>query len=143
MPRDAAARLSPGGNGEPATVEIAQKAVSLLPGQTAARDYRAYLGPKETELLRAAGGASLERAIQKGWFPPLTNFFTAVLVATHGVIPNYGVAIILITIVVRRLMYPVMQRADALDEAHERDPAAAEGRSRRSTRTTSSGSPRR
>jgi YidC/Oxa1 family membrane protein insertase len=57
-----------------------------------------------------AAGAQLDEAVQKGWFPALTNFFTAVLVATHRVVPNYGVAIILITIVVRLLMYPIMQR---------------------------------
>jgi YidC/Oxa1 family membrane protein insertase len=109
VPREAASRLTPGGNGAPATVEIAQRAVNLVPGQTAAREYRVYLGPKEAAHLEAAG-ANLDEAIQKGWFPALTNFFTAVLVATHGVIPNYGVAIILITLVVRLLMFPIMQR---------------------------------
>ena len=109
LPREAAARLSPAGNTAPATVELAQRPVQLPPGQKAAREYRVYLGPKEAAHLDAAG-AQLDKAVLKGWFPPLTNFFTAVLVATHRVIPNYGVAIILITIVVRLLMYPVMQR---------------------------------
>lgn len=109
VPRDAAARMIPGGNARPATAEIAQQPVTLAPGQTAAREYRVYLGPKESAQLEAVG-ANLDEAIQKGWFPALTDFFTAVLVATHRVIPNYGVAIILITIVVRLLMYPVMQR---------------------------------
>lgn len=109
LPREAAARLTPAGNTTPATVEVAQKPVNLPPGQTAAREYRVYLGPKDAAHLEAAG-ALLDQAVPKGWFPQLTDFFTAVLVATHGVIPNYGVAIILITIVVRLLMYPVMQR---------------------------------
>jgi YidC/Oxa1 family membrane protein insertase len=109
LPREAATRLSPGGNGVPANVEIAQRAVNLPPGQSTAREYRVYLGPKEAAHLEAAG-ANLDQAVQKGWFPWLTNFFTAVLVATHRVIPNYGVAIILITIVVRLLMFPIMQR---------------------------------
>jgi YidC/Oxa1 family membrane protein insertase len=109
VPRDAGARLSPAGIEGAATAEIAQQPVSLPPGQTAAREYRAYLGPKETEHLEVAG-AGLDQSIQKGWFPALTDFFTAVLVATHRVVPNYGVAIILITVVVRLLMYPVMQR---------------------------------
>lgn len=109
LPREAAARLTPAGNTTPATIEVAQRAVQLPPGQKAAREYRVYLGPKESAPLEAAG-AQLDQAVQKGWFPPLTNFFTAVLVATHRVVPNYGVAIILITIVVRLLMYPIMQR---------------------------------
>jgi YidC/Oxa1 family membrane protein insertase len=109
LPREAAARLTPAGNTTPATVEVAQRPVQLPPGQKAAREYRVYLGPKEAAHLEAAG-AQLDEAVLKGWFPALTNFFTAVLVATHRIVPNYGVAIILITIVVRLLMYPVMQR---------------------------------
>jgi YidC/Oxa1 family membrane protein insertase len=109
LPREAAARLTPAGNTTSATIEVAQRAVQLPPGQQAAREYRVYLGPKESAHLEAAG-AQLDQAVQKGWFPPLTDFFTAVLVATHRVVPNYGVAIILITIVVRLLMYPIMQR---------------------------------
>jgi YidC/Oxa1 family membrane protein insertase len=83
--------------------------VTLPPGQTAAREYRVYLGPKDSGRLEAVG-ANLDQAIQKGWFPALTDFFTAVLVATYSVVPNYGVAIILITLVVRLLMFPIMQR---------------------------------
>lgn len=109
VPRDAAARLIPGGSSRPAAAEIAQQAVTLPPGQTAAREYRVYLGPKDSARLEAVG-ANLDQAIQKGWFPPLTDFFTAVLVATYSVVPNYGVAIILITLVVRLLMFPIMQR---------------------------------
>ena len=109
MPREAGTRLIPAGNGSPPTVEVAQRAVTLPPGESAAREYRVYLGPKEAAHL-AAAGANLDQAVLKGWFPPLTNFFTAVLMATHRVIPNYGIAIILITIVVRLLMFPIMQR---------------------------------
>jgi YidC/Oxa1 family membrane protein insertase len=109
VPRETAARLAPASGGTPAVAEIAQRAIDLPPGQSAARDLRVYLGPKESRYLDAAGG-HLDQAVQKGWFPPLTNFFTAVLVATHEVVPNYGVAIILITIVVRLLMFPIMQR---------------------------------
>jgi YidC/Oxa1 family membrane protein insertase len=109
VPRDAAARLTPAGNGETSLVEVAQKPVNLAGGQQAARDYRVYLGPKDSEHLEAAG-ARLDQSVKKGWFPPLTHFFTWLLVETHRFIPNYGVAIILITIVVRMLMFPVMQR---------------------------------
>ena len=73
VPRDTAARLAPAFDGAPATVEIAQRAVDLPPGQTAARDLRVYLGPKESRYLDGAGG-HLDQAVQKGWFPPLTNF---------------------------------------------------------------------
>jgi YidC/Oxa1 family membrane protein insertase len=107
--RDARARVVPPTGGLPASVELELPGVNVPPGQAAARDYRVYLGPKEVSYLDPAG-AHLAEAIPKGWFPPLTNFFTWALTATHGIIPNYGIAIIVITIIVRLLMYPVMQK---------------------------------
>ncbi|MGI9432756.1 MAG: membrane protein insertase YidC [Myxococcota bacterium] len=107
--RDARARVVPPAGDLPASVELELKEVNVPPGQSAARDFRMYLGPKEVETLDLAG-AHLDEAIPKGWFPPLTNFFTWALTAVHNVIPNYGIAIIVITIIVRLLMYPVMQK---------------------------------
>jgi YidC/Oxa1 family membrane protein insertase len=107
--RDARARVLSPKPGKPASIEVELPEVNVPPGQSAARDYRVYLGPKEPERLDVVG-AHLDEAIPKGWFPPLTNFFTWALTMTHGVIPNYGVAIIVITIIVRLLMYPVMQK---------------------------------
>jgi YidC/Oxa1 family membrane protein insertase len=73
------------------------------------REYRVYLGPKEPERLDEIGG-HLDEAILKGWFPSLTRFFVWALSATYAVVPNYGLAIIFITIVVRLLMAPLMAR---------------------------------
>ncbi len=95
--------------GEAARVAIRLEPVQLPPGQRLDAEYRLYLGPKEQERL-GAFGAHLDEAIPKGWFPSLTRFFTWLLDAAYSVIPNYGVAIILITIVVRLLMAPLMAR---------------------------------
>ncbi len=73
------------------------------------REYQIYLGPKQTAELEAVG-AHLDEAILKGWFPPLTVFFASALKTVEGVVGNYGVAIILITILVRILMAPLMTR---------------------------------
>jgi YidC/Oxa1 family membrane protein insertase len=108
-PRDASARFTPTEPGERALVEVGFARAELPPGGGLDREYRVYLGPKEPERLDAVG-AHLDEAIAKGWFPSLTRFFTWVLTATHAVVRNYGVAIILITIVVRLLMAPLMAR---------------------------------
>jgi len=107
--REASARFTPLDPGERALVEIGFARAELPPGGRLDREYRLYLGPKEPDRLDAMG-AHLDEAIQKGWFPSLTRFFTWLLTATHDVVPNYGVAIILITIVVRLLMAPLMAR---------------------------------
>src|SRR5262245_24297816 len=108
-PRDASARFTPTLPGELATLEVGFARAEPPPGGRLDREYRVYLGPKEPDRLDAIG-SHLDEAIQKGWFPSLTRFFTWLLTATHKIIPNYGVAIILITIVVRLLMAPLMAR---------------------------------
>jgi YidC/Oxa1 family membrane protein insertase len=108
-PRDASARFTPTLPGRLATLELGFARAELPPGGRLDREYRLYLGPKEPDRLDAMG-AHLDEAIQKGWFPSLTRFFTWLLTATHSIVPNYGVAIILITIVVRLLMAPLMAR---------------------------------
>jgi YidC/Oxa1 family membrane protein insertase len=108
-PRDARARFTATEPGERALVEVGFARAELPPGGGLDREYRVYLGPKEPERLDASG-AHLDEAIAKGLFPSLTRFFTWVLTATHAIVPNYGVAIILITIVVRLLMAPLMAR---------------------------------
>jgi YidC/Oxa1 family membrane protein insertase len=108
-PRDASARFTPIEPGERALVEVGFARAELPPGGGLDREYRVYLGPKEPDRLDSVG-AHLDEAIQKGWFPSLTRFFTWLLTATHELVPNYGVAIILITIVVRLLLAPLMAR---------------------------------
>jgi YidC/Oxa1 family membrane protein insertase len=108
-PRDASARFTPTEPGERALVEVGFARAELPPGGGLDREYRVYLGPKEPERLDAVG-AHLDEAIAKGWFPSLTRFFTWTLTASHAIVPNYGVAIILITIVVRLLLAPLMAR---------------------------------
>ena len=109
VPREAFARFLPVQTGRLAVTEVAFAPVDVPPGQRAAREYRVYAGPKQAERLDAAG-AHLGEAIQRGWFPSLTRFFAWLLHATYEVVPNYGVAIILLTIVVRLLMAPIMAR---------------------------------
>jgi YidC/Oxa1 family membrane protein insertase len=108
-PRDAIAVFTPTQPGERARLEVGFTRAELPPGGRLDREYRVYLGPKEPDRLEAVG-AHLDEAILKGWFPSLTRFFTWLLTATHEIVPNYGVAIILITIVVRLLMAPLMAR---------------------------------
>jgi YidC/Oxa1 family membrane protein insertase len=108
-PRDARARFTPTEPGERALLEVGFARAELPPGGSLDREYRVYLGPKEPDRLDVVG-AHLDEAIAKGWFPSLTRFFTWLLTATHRIVPNYGVAIILITIVVRLLLAPLMAR---------------------------------
>ncbi len=109
QPRDASSRFQPLAQGALGVSELAFRPVEIPPGQKATRELRIYIGPKESERLDKMG-AHLDDAIPKGWFAPLTNFFIWLLAAIHQFLPNYGVAIIAITVLVRVLMVPILAK---------------------------------
>ncbi len=85
--------------------------VGVPPGQKVSREFRGYLGPKEIARL-GAFGAGADASIDLGWrwVTPLTRLFSWLLHALYSVIPNYGVAIILLTVLVRVVTAPLTLR---------------------------------
>ena len=85
--------------------------VEILPGETVVFKFDGYIGPKiSSELTKIRPG--FERSIDLGysWLEPLTKFFHWLLGVFYGFIPNYGVAIILVTILVKIITLPIMNR---------------------------------
>jgi YidC/Oxa1 family membrane protein insertase len=105
--RDALATWSAVVPGETALVTLSQP-VSLAAGTSVGREVQMYLGPKHPERLQAVG-AQLDRAIQYGWswIAPVTRAFSWMLGVSYSLIPNYGVAIILLTVLVRLVTAPL------------------------------------
>jgi YidC/Oxa1 family membrane protein insertase len=110
-PREARAQWRAVTVGERVLVTIEQPPAAVLPGTALDRDFVAYVGPKEPDLLAAAGN-QLERSIDLGWswVAPITRLFTWMLKACHQIIPNYGIAIILLTALVRLATAPLAAR---------------------------------
>jgi YidC/Oxa1 family membrane protein insertase len=111
-PRDASAYLGPlGANSGQAALSL--EPVDVPTGTPFERSYRMYFGPKIEEAVVAVD-PRLEQAIAAGWafVRPLVAGFGSLLHWTHEhVVANYGVAIILLTILVRVLTYPLTQRS--------------------------------
>ena len=85
--------------------------VDLPPGQMLSREFRAYLGPKEQERLDALGnGAIASIDLGWSWVQPLTRLFSWLLQALYSLIPNYGIGIILLTVLVRVVTAPLTLR---------------------------------
>ncbi|MBW2292817.1 MAG: membrane protein insertase YidC [Deltaproteobacteria bacterium] len=97
--------------GKTALTRFVYEDVEVKPGQIVERNFRAYMGPKLPEVL-AEVKPGLERSIDFGysWLEPLTRFFHGLLAFLYGVFPNYGVAIILVTLMVRLATLPIMQK---------------------------------
>jgi YidC/Oxa1 family membrane protein insertase len=84
------------------------------PGRTATYQSRFFAGAKEIRLLDRyadqAGVPLFERAIDWGWFRWFMKPIFYLLDFLFGAIGNFGVAIIMLTIIVRALMFPIAQR---------------------------------
>ena len=108
-PSEVAADFTPVEVGREALLQVTYAPTDVPPNGRLDREFKVYLGPKEAERLDAVG-AHLDEAILKGWFPALTRFFANLIHTGYEFVGNYGVAIILITILVRLLMAPLMTR---------------------------------
>ena len=63
--------------------------------------------PKEYNLLQQIGGG-VERTLDFGFFGPISVIFLKGMHWIYGIVGNYGVAIILLTVAIRILLFPLM-----------------------------------
>jgi YidC/Oxa1 family membrane protein insertase len=81
-------------------------ALALPAGASGKALFTVYAGPKEIDALSALG-VHLEKAIDYGWFSLIAVPILYLLRFFYGLIHNYGVAIILLTILVKLLLHPI------------------------------------
>ena len=93
---------------------------TVAPGQQAETDYTYFIGPKKYSVLKAAGH-SMEKVMEfqtigtfsfMNWLmEPSRKALLWTLNLFHAVVHNYGVAIILLTILVRVLFWPLTHKS--------------------------------
>ncbi|MEO6092041.1 MAG: membrane protein insertase YidC [Novosphingobium sp.] len=86
---------------------------ALAPGQALTRTTRLFAGAKESAVLdryEDSGIAKFGLAIDWGWFRWFAKPIFWLLRALFHTVGNFGVAIILLTAIVRGIMFPVAQR---------------------------------
>ncbi|HUD70752.1 MAG TPA: membrane protein insertase YidC, partial [Dongiaceae bacterium] len=71
---------------------------------------RLFVGPKDLDVLRTPG-LGLERLLDYGFFGFVAKPLFQVLRFIHGYVGNYGVAIILLTVLIRLVFFPFMHRS--------------------------------
>jgi len=98
-------------SGESAEARVTLTSVSIGPGGSFTRSLRGFMGPKTADSL-AEAGFGLKHSVNRGfsWLEPLTRFFEIALDKLYGIIPNYGLAIIVLTIIVRICTAPLMAK---------------------------------
>ena len=88
---------------------LAYPGVDLAPGSSSTYSVLSYIGPKERSILAQAGGGShgFSELIDLGFFSFIAKYLVKFLLAVHSVIPNWGVAIIILTVTARSLLFPL------------------------------------
>ncbi|MBF8250675.1 MAG: yidC [Deltaproteobacteria bacterium] len=86
------------------------RSLQIKPGETKVMEYGLYFGPKEVGILKAAG-SKLERAIDLGFFDLIAYPMLLSFKWMYEVIPNYGVVVILLTVLIKILFWPLSQKS--------------------------------
>jgi YidC/Oxa1 family membrane protein insertase len=84
--------------------------VTLAPASAITYRVAAFFGPKMPEDL-ARVGHGLPDAIDLGFFAQISQGLTWLLREIHKRVPNWGIAIILLTILVKLVLYPLTERS--------------------------------
>ena len=96
--------------GEEQVRTVISEGIQQLPAQgTQTYGYRMYLGPKKLQILQAAGD-NLAKAVDFGWFDVIAKPMLWMLNFFHTYVGNYGVAIILLTILIKLAFWPITQK---------------------------------
>lgn len=93
--------------------ETSAAAIAVPAGKTITITTNLFAGPKTPETLKAAATSihGIEQTIDYGWFWFLSRPFLWALNALYSLVANYGIAIILLTIIIRILMWPLTRKS--------------------------------
>ncbi|MBS3762991.1 MAG: membrane protein insertase YidC [Planctomycetes bacterium] len=108
--------------GQNATVLLRSTVFNLAPKESASRGYRFITCPKLKKPLGAYGEGLtnnfrfgtmpwITNIISLGTLPILTPLMVWILEFFHGIIPNYGIALLLLTLLVRSALHPLTKRS--------------------------------
>lgn len=98
---------SEGGNG--VSNVLSGPAEVIAPGASRQYDYTVYFGPKKMADLKAAGH-DFNQAINFGWFGFVAHPLLVLMLWFHSLVGNYGVAIILVTVLIKLLFWPITHK---------------------------------
>lgn len=97
-------------NGDAIANTLESSYFTLQGGERRILDYLVFIGPKEPHLLEAAGH-QLDQIVAFGFFDLLAQPLFMVLTFFYGYFMNYGVAIILLTVLIKIIFWPLTHKS--------------------------------
>ena len=97
------------------TSRLITHVTKLPPGETLQHTYDVFTGPKRPELLaqyEAPEGTqhTLGDLMYYGWFGGVAKLMLGILHFFYGIVGNYGIAIVMLTVLVRSCMFPISRK---------------------------------
>ena len=92
------------------SLELKSSEIEIPADGLVQHDFQMFLGPKSQELLAPFKADSI---IDYGWFGSISHVMTWLLKTFHGWGVHYGIAIIMLTILVRGMMFPISRKQAA------------------------------
>lgn len=91
---------------------VGMRLTQPAPWRSGSDSYRVYAGPTDPDLLRPFG-VGLENTVELGWnwIRPISNAVLALMTFLSRFIPNYGVIIIIVSVLAKLLFWPLTERA--------------------------------
>ncbi|MBR0238921.1 MAG: YidC/Oxa1 family insertase periplasmic-domain containing protein [Thermoguttaceae bacterium] len=80
---------------------------TLEPGEKTSQTFSIYIGPRKPEIMKNYG---VDGVVYYGWFGWIAVPLTYLLHFFYMLIPNYGIAILLLTVVVRLALHPLSRK---------------------------------
>ncbi len=90
------------------SIQLESNPVLIAAGQTETQTYKLFAGPKRDALLRPFEADGI---VEYGWFGSISKIMLAIMMFFHSTLyAPYGLAIIMLTILVRGLMFPISRK---------------------------------
>jgi len=89
---------------------IQTKSLSIGPKETKSIDFVFYTGPKKASDLSVFSNLGFDKLLSYGWFGFISKILLFILGGLFGLFKNYGAAIIVLTVIVKLIMFPVTKK---------------------------------
>ncbi len=83
---------------------------TVNPGQSITVAHRLFVGPKDIDILKEQGN-SLVQSLDLGWFTVIAKPLLYSLKFFYKYVGNYGIAIIIVTIILKALFFPLTHKS--------------------------------
>jgi len=89
---------------------VSSPQVTINAGQSVTVTHRLFVGPKDIDILKAQGN-DLVQSLDLGWFTVLAKPLLYTLKYFYGYVGNYGIAIIIVTIILKAFFFPLTHKS--------------------------------